>query len=84
MIKYSFDFLKFGAILYIETKKRKEIKMNEKEMKQFAIDLHKKLDGDITSVMQYLEDMAMYKNDRKYFEIERIYEEIIENGEITA
>ena len=46
--------------------------------------IHKDLNGNYLDVLQYLEDMAVYRNDRRYVEMEAIYEEMIENGEIIA
>ena len=58
--------------------------MNRFEMIETVKQIHKDLDGNYLDVLQYLEDMAMYHGDRRYVEMEAIYEEMIENGEIIA
>lgn len=66
------------------TTKQRSLKMNRFEMIETVKQIHKDLDGNYLDVLQYLEDMAVYRNDRRYIEMEAIYEEMIENGEIIA
>lgn len=58
--------------------------MDRFEMIETVKQIHRDLDGNYIDVLQYLEDMAMYYGDRRYIEMECIYEEMIENGEIIA
>ena len=58
--------------------------MDRFEMIETVKQIHRDLDGNYLDVLQYLEDMAMYHGDRRYIEMECIYEEMIENGEIIA
>jgi hypothetical protein len=58
--------------------------MDRFEMIETVKQIHRDLDGNYIDVLHYLEDMAMYQGDRRYIEMECIYEEMIENGEIIA